>query len=847
MTQKEQIIISDLEKSSRRKKGGKSQLLSMASLIPLSACGGGAAAPAPTTPPLPNDAPTDITVSAVTIVENTSGATVIGTVTTTDVDSTSHTYTVSDARFEVVGGELRLKAGNSLNFEAIRGAGATATITMDITARDSSGNTYTEAFTITVTDVNDAPTTISLDVSTVRENDEGAVIGTLSSVDEDDVANAVTYSVSDARFEVVGGQLKLKAGVSLDYEVDGSSVVVDVTVTDSAGLTTTEQLTITVEDVTELAGMKITGIDADDQSGFSVSNVGDVNGDGIDDIIIGARWADPNALNFSGESYVIFGSSAGFPISFDLSTLNGTNGFVLNGIALNDQSGWSVSSAGDVNGDGIGDILIGAPAAIGYGFSVPAGESYVVFGSNVGFAASFDLSSLDGTNGFIIGGLLDADSFGAAVSSAGDINGDGFDDIIIGAYSADPSAKDGAGESYVIFGSDAGFLGFTPDLDFNQYLDPSALDGSNGFTISGIDPVDISGYSVSAAGDVNGDGIDDVIIGAPEGDPNGNASAGESYVIFGSTIAFTANFDLTTLDGSNGFIINGVEAGDVTGFSVSAAGDVNGDGIDDIIIGEPGGTGTSNESYVVFGSDVGFNATLDLSSLDGSNGFVMHGITAGDRSGYQVSAAGDVNGDGFADILIGAPATDTDTGESYVIFGTDQGFAASFTMSSLDGTNGFILRGTSTGDKSGITVSAAGDLNNDGFDDILIGAPFADPGGVNAVGESYVIFGSDSSWQAVYDLSWIGKTIFSSTSGNDAFVATDSADVFDFDATWGDDTVSGYQDGVDLLDMSDTGLVFADLTIAQSGLDTLILDAGGNSIILEGITSTNITVDDFIF
>ncbi len=826
-----------------RKKNKKGQLLSMASLIPLSACGGGSAAPAPTVPPPPppppsNEAPTDIAVSALTIAENTSGATVIGTVTTTDADSTSHTYTVSDARFEVVGGELQLKAGNSLNFEVIRGVELTATIVIDITARDSSGNEYTKAFTLTVTDVNDAPTTISLDVSTVRENDEGAVIGTLSSVDEDDVANAVTYSVSDSRFEVVGDQLKLKAGVSLDYEVDGSTVVVDVTVTDSAGLTTTEQLTITIEDVTELAGFTVTGIDEIDQSGFSVSGVGDVNGDGIDDIIIGARWADPNANNLSGESYVIFGSSAGFPTSFNLSTLNGTNGFVLNGIAANDKSGWSVSSAGDVNGDGVDDILIGAPAAIGYGFAVSAGESYVVFGSNAGFAASFDLSSLDGTNGFIIGGLLDNDSFGAAVSSAGDINGDGFSDIIIGAYTADPAAKDAAGESYVIFGTDTAF---------GTYFDPSTLDGGNGFVISGIDISDISGYSVSGAGDVNGDGIDDIIIGAPNGDPNGNAFAGESYVIFGSTTGFAANFDLASLDGTNGFTINGVEADDGTGFSVSAAGDVNGDGIDDLIIGEPGGSATSNESYVVFGSDAGFGATLDLSSLNGSNGFVMHGITVGDRSGYQVSGAGDVNGDGFADIIIGAPATDTDTGESYVIFGTDQGFAASFTMSSLDGTNGFVLRGKLTGDSSGVTVSAAGDVNNDGFDDLIIGAPVGDPGGINAAGESYIVFGSDSSWQAVYDLSWIGKTIFSSTSGNDTLVATDSSDVFDFNGTWGDDTVSGFQDGIDLLDLSDTGLVFGDLTIIQSGLDTVISDASGNSIILEGFSSTNITVDDFIF
>lgn len=837
--QKEQIIITALDAFSRGKRGRKSQLLPMMSLIPLSACGGGSPSPAqptPPPPPPPNAAPTDITVSALTISENTSTPTVIGTVTTTDADSTSHTYTVSDTRFEVVGGELRLKTGNSLNFEIVKGAGTTATITMDITALDGSGNSYTEAFTITVADVNDAPSSISLATAMVRENDAGAVIGTLSSVDED-AADTVSYSVSDARFEVVGDQLKLKAGVSLDFEA-AATINIDVTATDAGGLTFTQQFTITVEDVTELSGFTLTGIAVGDFSGWSVSNLGDVNGDGIDDIIIGAYWADPNALSKAGQSYVVFGSNSGFSSTLDLATLDGSNGFVVNGINVSGISGYSVSAAGDVNGDGIGDILIGAPAAPGYGFAFTAGESYVVFGSNTAFAASMDISALDGTNGFIINGLLDNDSFGASVSAAGDVNGDGIDDIIIGAYSADPAGKAAAGESYVIFGSDA---------VFSQYFDPSTLDGTNGFVLNGIDAEDVSGISVSNAGDVNGDGIDDVIIGALDADPNGNIDAGESYMLFGSSAAFAANIDLSTLDGSNGFVINGVEAGDKSGFSVSAAGDVNGDGIGDILIGELGNTATSNESYVVFGSSTPFSASLNLSSLDGSNGFVIHGITTGDRSGYSVSSAGDINGDGFDDILVGAPVTGANAGESYVIFGSDQAFSASLDLSTLDGNNGFTLRGVVDGDSSGWSVSGAGDVNGDGIDDIIIGAPYGDPSGANAAGESYVIYGSTSSWQAVYDLSWLGKTIFSSTAAIDVFEATDTADVFDFGANWNDDTLNGFQDGVDLLDLSDTGLVFADLTITQVGADTLIEDAGGNSITLSGFTSTDITVDDFIF
>ncbi|ELS05629.1 VCBS repeat-containing protein, partial [Xenococcus sp. PCC 7305] len=460
-------------------------------------------------------------------------------------------------------------------------------------------------------------------------------------------------------------------------------------------------------------------------SGRSVSNAGDINEDGIADIIIGARRT----------GYLVFGgSSVGSSGTIELTELNGSDGFIINVNGSVNADSIKVSNAGDINGDGIADLIIGENS-----FNInQRGRSYVVFGgSGVGSSGTLALGALDGSNGFALNGIDDVDNSGVSVSNAGDVNGDGIADLIIGAFYADPNGSY-SGESYVVFGgSNVGTSGI---------IQLSDLDGSNGFVLNGIDEDDRSGNSVSNAGDVNGDGIADLIIGANEAAIT-RTEPGESYVVFGgSNVGTSGTFELSSLDGSNGFVLNGIDVGDFSGDSVSNAGDINGDGIADLIIGasraDPNGN-RSGESYVVFGgSNVGTSGTFELSSLDGSNGFVLNGIDEDDRLGYSVSNAGDVNGDGIADLIIGASrAGGIISGESYVVFGgSDVGSSGTIELSALNGSNGFVLNGIDGGDRSGVSVSNAGDVNGDGTTDLIIGAYYA---GNLQQGESYVVFGRD--------------------------------------------------------------------------------------------------------
>ncbi|MBI2256729.1 MAG: FG-GAP repeat protein, partial [Proteobacteria bacterium] len=318
----------------------------------------------------------------------------------------------------------------------------------------------------------------------------------------------------------------------------------------------------------------------------SCSVVGDVNGDGYDDFVVGSSGQNFGA-ELTGGAFLVYGHAGGFPSDIDLSSIDAGEGVRLEGAGNNDLAGYSVSSAGDINGDGLSDFVIGVMHG-NLGSEHP-GRSYIVFGSQEPMAPVMSLANLNGINGFTFTGNLVTtgplyDLLGSDVAAAGDINGDGYDDIIVGSMLGGVGDNLFLGAAYVVFGHSGGF---------SATLNVNDLNGTNGFRIAADGGW--FGASVASAGDFNGDGYADIIVGAP--------MSSTAYVLFGHSGGFSANMSLSNLGADEGFKID-VGTDERLGYDVSSAGDLNGDGYDDVIVGavyaQDGGKDTG-AAYVVFG------------------------------------------------------------------------------------------------------------------------------------------------------------------------------------------------------------------------------------------------------
>ncbi len=419
-------------------------------------------------------------------------------------------------------------------------------------------------------------------------------------------------------------------------------------------------------------------------AGTALSGAGDVDRDGLADLLIGAKGYD----SYRGVACLFLG-----PVSGTMG-ISSADAF-LRGQTQGDYAGSAVAAAGDVNGDGFIDLMVGAPNEETNG---GAGSAYVVLGPVTGDADLGDVA-------LKLTGEAENDSAGTAVAGAGDVDGDGLDDLLVGADGED-SAESDAGAAYLVFGSQ---LGSAPDL---QRLAAASA------KLLGTSPSEKTGAAVASAGDVDGDGLADLLIGAWSAD--GEASnCGAAYFMLGPV---SGELPLTAADAT----LLGEDTQDDAGQAVASAGDVDGDGLPDLLIGAPdageddceGGT-----AYLVLGLPSG---TVSLSEAEA----VMFGETDGDQAGCAVAGAGDADGDGRDDVLVGASWA-AGGGAAYLLLGPVTGTVH---LAAADAE----LSGEVSNDRAGSAVAGAGDVDGDGDDELLVGATYESSGGTRA-GAAYLV------------------------------------------------------------------------------------------------------------
>jgi hypothetical protein len=650
--------------------------------------------------------------------------------------------------------------------------GATST-TMD----PSVGMTAMTIADTTDADTTDADTTATDPTGDSGSSDDPDSSGTDSSATDTGVANEPPEANDDVRHTLQDQPLEVAAAGVLANDVDADGDALSVVASDAAsaaggvvvvgadgsvsytpvagffgddsfGYTVSDGVdeasaTVTIHVAPTLVqlgsvtagtgGFVIDGEAEDDGAGSPCGMASDFDGDGLDDVVLAAFTAAAPAAE-AGRAYVVFGKNGDTDPVLLADVAAGDGGLRFDGVIGDSLTGRSVAGIGDFNGDGLGDVAVGAPFDIVQ--NSDNGFAYVLFGRDDG-AAEITLGDvLDGVGGIAFEGEFVDDLAGNAVGAAGDVNGDGLADLLVGAPGFNPNnpTPADAGRTYVIFGREAA----TPTVDLSEIAA-----GVDGFTITGEAQGDASGISTRVAGDVNGDGLDDFVIGA-FGSDVGGLNSGRAYVVFGKDDDTDPVSLVDVAMGTGGFAIDGETTSDAAGFSVSRAGDFDGDGLADVVIGASGVNFAGNDAgraYIVFGKADG--APVDLGDIvAGDGGFALTGEAAGDNCGGSVASAGDVNDDGLGDVVVGAPFADfagTTSGRAYVVYGRSDGVAPTLAELAM-GQGGFALDGEAMNDAAGFTVAGGADIDGDGVSDLLVNATGRDTALEN-VGRTYVVFG----------------------------------------------------------------------------------------------------------
>jgi hypothetical protein len=556
----------------------------------------------------------------------------------------------------------------------------------------------------------------------------------------------------------ISGQVWLDANVNSVYDVGEtlqSGIMVHLLSTDVNQVTTevdaiatddSGQYSFTISDVSKLYQVQV-----DLPAAYVLSLQDQGANDALDsDLNQATHTSVPQLLTESANvTHIDAGLVSQLTGNLTLSNLGSTyEGVTLNGLIASDYAGWSVDYAGDVNGDGYDDLLIGAYGVDNAIWGLESvGEVYLVYGEASGWdTGSFNPTDLLNNNkGVVFQGGQYAGTAGYDVATAGDVNGDGLDDYLISA-----KGEAGlAGNTYLIYGQ----TGADERHGTFALNTVGTVGGIQGAVFTG-EAFSQSGNAVSTAGDVNGDGYDDLLIGAVYTDSNDINESGAAYLIYGSSTAITGSYTLATISQSlPAATFYGSNELDHVGYAVAGGGDVNGDGYDDILITvQDAANSKVGKAYLVYGQAMGQQLVGDIALSSVGNtveGAVISGIKADDNFGSSAAIAGDVNNDGYDDILIGAEYDYNGTaynqnGAVYLIMGSQTLLSGTYTSDDIgDTVSGYHFVGAVDGGRTGHQVQGVGDVNGDGIDDFALSADWD-----NSSGRTYLIYGVSGQWDA---------------------------------------------------------------------------------------------------